>query len=456
MRNENVILKFDSACPRDKYGINTLSGTVTAGSILKLIDAADLKANPRNAETGKITDDIMESIEETPDLFHFKSKGLLVSAGGCEELERGRYRLSFDDPEFEGVLDGGHNMLALAVHMIRTASEDGAKALRGKRQRRWDEVKPVWNQCRDHIERAKDLFDFLIPVEVLYPKDGEVGREEFENSILEIAQARNNNAELTEETKANKKGYYDVIKDSMDPNLVGQVEWKTNDGGRIKARDIVALALVPLSKLPDKDQLPGLMDFRPVALYRHKGGCVSNFNDLMASDQVSQRDRGDTRELTHEGVRSALSLLGDIPRLVDQIYLDMPEAYNKVSPGFGRISAVKMYDENKVGADNKKYLKRPPKSKYYQQEGVYDVPEGFILPIVWGLTELMTYKDGEVIWRTDPGAFLKKNLVEIMRVYHGVMSLSKYDPQGVAKTPASYELVASQIRALAHSGNIVA
>ncbi len=202
--------------------------------------------------------------------------------------------------------------------------------------------------------------------------------------------------------------------------------------------------------------MPGLKDFRPVSLYRYKGGCVSNFNDLMASDEVSQKDRGDTRELVHEGVRSAISLLRDIPRLVDQIYLEMPEAYNKVSPGFGRISAVKMYDLDKVGTDNKKYLRRPPRTKYYQKETEYDVPEGFILPLVWGLTELMICKDGEVQWVTDPRAFLKQNLVEIMRVYHGVMSLSKYDPQGVAKTPASYELAAAQIRALAHSGNIAA
>ncbi len=243
MQTENVILKFDSVCSRDKYGINTLSGTVTAGSILKLIDVADLKANPREAKTGKITDDIMESLGETPEIFHFKTKGLLVSAGACEPLDRSRYRVSFDDPDFEGILDGGHNLVALAMYMVKAATQDGERALRGKR--RWDEVKAVWHQFRDEIEEVKDLFDFYVPVEILYPKEGEVGREDFENSILEIAQARNNNAELTRETKAHKKGYYDAIKEALDPDLVEQVEWKTNDGGRIKARDIVALALIP-------------------------------------------------------------------------------------------------------------------------------------------------------------------------------------------------------------------
>ena len=454
MQVQNVILKFDSACPRDKYGINTLSGTVTASSILKLIDVADLKANPREAKTGKITDDIIESLSETPELFHFKTKGLLVSAGECEPLDRNRFRLGFDDPEFEGILDGGHNLLALAMYMIRSATQDASKALRGKRL--WEDMKQVWYEFRDDIEEVKDLFDFLIPVEILYPKNGEEGRIEFEDSILEIAQARNNNAELTRETKAHKKGYYDAIKAAMDPTLVEQVEWKTNDGGRIKARDIVALSMIPLSRLPNSHELPGLKDFRPVSIYRYKGGCVSNFNDLMGSDLVSEKERGDTRVLTHEAVRSGLAMMKDIPRLVDQIFLDMPEAYNAVSPGFGRISAVKMYDPEKTSSDSKKYLRQPPQTKYYQDEGVYDVPEGFILPVVWGLTELMTYKEGGIEWTTDPYAFLKNHLIDIMRVYHGVMSLSKFDPQGVAKVQASYDLVAAQVRALAHSSTIAA
>lgn len=449
MKDQSVILKFDTVCRRDKYGINTLSGTVTAASILKLLDVADLQANPREAKVGKITDDIMESLEESAELFHFKSKGLLISAGGCEELDRNRHRLTFDDAAFEGVLDGGHNLLAIAMFIIKSGTQKGASALRGKR--RWEDVRPVWQELRDEIEEAKDLFDFFVPVEILFPKSGEAGRDDFENSILEIAQARNNNAELTRETKAHKKGFYEVIKESIDPVLVDQVEWKTNDGGRIKARDIVALAMIPLTRLPERDELPGLRDFRPVSLYRYKGGCVSNFNALMESDLVSRKDRGDTRTLAHKGVRSALKLLREIPRAVDAIYLNMPEAYNKVSPGFGRISAIRKYEKDKVGTDNKKYLRKPPRSKYYQTPAVFDVPEGFILPIVWGLSELIDYKDGKAFWKIDPLEFIDKKLVDIMQVYHGVMSLSRYDPQGVAKTAASYELVAAQIRALSQS-----
>ncbi len=454
MKSNDVILKFDTVCSRDKYGIRTLTGAVTASSVLKLFDVADLKANPREARRGKVTEDIIESIVRAPELFHFKTKGLLISASACTPLDRNRFRLEFEDPDFEGVLDGGHNMLAIATHMISAASSDGQKKLRGKS--RWDDVRAVWHEMRDDIESVKELFDFLIPIEILYPQEGKEGHDEFENSILEIAQARNNNAELRKETKAHKKGLYDVIKECLDRNLVGQVEWKTNDGGRIKSRDIVALALIPLTKLPDRDKLPGLKDFRPVSLYRYKTGCVDNFTALMESPDVSARVKGDMRELKHEGVRSALGLLRDLPALVDQVYLELPEAYNQVSPGFGRISAVRLYDEENINSNTSKYLRHPPKSKYYQQDAKYDVPEGFILPIIWGMSELMEYSDGEVKWMVDPYKFLKVHLKDIMNVYHGIISLSKYDPQNVAKVAASYELVASHIRALAREAKAMA
>lgn len=446
MKTPNLIIKFDHVDKREIYEINSLHGTIPASSIIPLIDNADLTANPREAKLGKVTSDIAESLKDSPELFHFKTKGLLISCGSCTALERKRFKLTLDDPDFEGILDGGHNLLSIACHILEVALEKSVfnSSMRGKR--RWDEIKPVWEGNRDKIDIIKNEMDFLIPVEILYPKEGAQGLNSFENSILEIAQARNNNAELTMETKANKKGLYDAIKESLDPNICDQIEWKTNDGGRIRARDIIALALIPLSRIPEV--LPGLTEFRPVSLYRNKGACIANFDKLMTSDKVTTKLKGDIRQLNHKGVESALSLLNDMPRLVDYITKEMPEVYNAVSPGFGRITAVKMYDENKIGANPSKYLSKPPKTKYYQSELIYDVPEGFIYPVLWGLGELMEYKDEEVVWREDPFTFLDKNFVNIMKVYQGIISLSSFDPQSVAKVSASYELVSSQVKTL--------
>ena len=441
MKNQKVIIRFDEVSTRDKYSLRRIEGTATAQSLIRLIDVADLKANPREAKVGEVTEEIEDTLQNTPKLFHFKSKGLLLAAGSCEPRDRKRFELLFQDEDFEGILDGGHNLLAIALFILRLAlGEDRAKLVL-RTIKRWEQVPPVWKAHRNQIEEIKTELDFLTAVEVIYPQEGPVGRDEFEDAVLDVARARNNNAELTEETKANKAGFYEAIRDSLDEKLVGEIEWKTNDGGRIKVRDLVALSWIPLSKIGDR--LPGIKEFSPVAMYRNKGACVSAYNKLMESDEVSRKAKGDIRELTHVGVKSALKLMRDIPSLFDLIYTEFPEAYNQASPGFGKISSVRKWDPAKKESKDSKYLPSPPHTKFYHTECVYDFPDGFIMPVAWALNSLMDYRGERVEWKKghDPAKFLKKNLPKTLQVYHGMIHMGGYDPQKVGKTLACYHLV---------------
>ena len=443
MENQQLIIRFDHVSESDEYLLRRLVGTVTADSIIKLIDIADLKANPREAKTGNVTDEIIESLESTSEIFHFKSKGLLLAAGDCEPLERRRYRLSFHDPDIEGILDGGHNMLALALYILRCAVDDDPKHLKGVR--RWDDVKQVWDGHRAAIDRISNELEFVVPVEIIYPHASAAGQDAFQDAILDIAQARNNNAQLTLETKAHKAGYYDVLKQELPKAIQGQVEWKTNDGGRIKARDLVALAWVPLSVLEDPD-LPGVSGFNPVSIYRNKGVCTKLFNRLIEHDGVSRRTKGDMRELIHPGVKSALEIMKDLPRLYDLIYMRFPSAYNAASSGFGRIGCVRIYSKSKKA--DKTYLRKPPLTRFFQHKCEYDFPDGFIMPLVWALRELMVCRSGRIEWKVDPEKFIESNLDDVMRNFYSTIQLSNYDPQKVGKTHASYNLASSAFRFL--------
>lgn len=448
MKNPKVILRFDEASTRDKYVLRRLEGTVTPGSIVRLITAADLKANPREAKVGDVTEEIEETLSRTPQLFPFKSKGLLLAAADCVPLERNRFELAFEDEDIEGVLDGGHNLLAIALHILRQAlGEDGEKTLR--RVRRWEDAAQVWAENLDKIDEVKSRLQFLTPVEVIYPKDDAEGRDDFQNAILAVARARNNNAELTEETKANKSGYYDAIRDALDPKLVEEIEWKTNDGGRIKVRDLVALSWIALSKLKENGNgLPGVEDFDPVTIYNSKGSCVAALNDLMESDQVSTKSKGEIRQLIHSGVKSAFSMMKDLPRLYDLIYTEFPGAYTYAKPGgFGKIESVFIWDPAKARSKNDKYLRKQPHTKFYRRSCDYDFPDGFITPLVWSLSELMEYKDGAVRWKVNsPDTFIRENLKYILKVYHGMINLASYDPQRVGKTSSIYTLAANEFR----------
>ena len=91
--------------------VSRIVGFVSARSLIPLFDIADLAANPRVAKVGDVTDSIRESIVASPTIFPFLTKGVLIGTTSYESLERNRYRLNFENPDYEGIMDGGHNML---------------------------------------------------------------------------------------------------------------------------------------------------------------------------------------------------------------------------------------------------------------------------------------------------------------------------------------------------------
>lgn len=444
MKNVKVILKFDDYCAQRGYLLHRITGNITPESVIRLLNVADLKANPRESKDSNVTDSIIESIETTPEIHQFKTKGLLIAAGSCEPLERKRFRLSFDDEDLEGILDGGHNVLATARYMLSQVLTESHKKLRSAR--RWEDLAEIWRENSDEVMLRKNDFKYLLPVEIIFPRNDHEGRQDYEDAILEIAQARNNNSQLTEETKANKSGIYELLKTSMDSSIVDDVEWKTNDGGRVKAREVIALSMVPLLALRDHFEI--LEKFNPVSLYSNKGMCVKVFSELMKSEGVSSKQKGDIRVVTNDLVKSALAIMGEMPQLYDKIYAQFPAAYNDASSGFGRIRSVRIFKEGAYTKGDKKHLRVPPTTRYYRQVCDYDYPDGFIWPIVYGMTELLEIRDERVVWKKDPEQFIDEELSTLLKVYQGIIGIANYDPQWVGKTAGSYELAKSQIGAI--------
>lgn len=440
---DTVIIRIHDAVVQS-HALKKLVGNTNLASFVDLLTAADLEANPRAAKKSAVTEDIEDSLEQEPEIFHFLTKGVLIGARRVEPLERGRYRVTFEDAQLEGILDGGHNSFALGRFIIRRTFENHKELLRGVK--RWDDLKEVWKDNLEAIEAGKkDLPDIRIPVEIVYPGEGEDAEEHFQEKILRINAARNNNAQLTEETKANKKGLYEEIKRNVDPAIADDIVWKANEEGRIKARDLIALALVPMTKLPDDlptKQVAGA----PSMIFSQKGQCVSLFNDLLENKDVVEPVHGEIVEIRHKGVKSALRLMQDLPRLYDLVYELLPLAYNKTSQRFGGIKSVRIwngeekYQEARANRSSK-YLAKPARTKFYQREVDYDYGDGFVYPVLYGLTALMAYEDGEVRWRTEPDAFLRANLERAMQSYWTIIQGQSYDPAKVGKASGSYSLM---------------
>ncbi len=432
-------------------------GFVSAKHLLPLFDRADLAANPRSSRRNPVVDDILNTLSSSPELFRFKSKGILIGTSKYESLQRNRFRLQFGEPDIEGILDGGHNMLAIGLHMLEPYMEDKD----WKRLKSWDDMKEAWDEYRDVIEDNKDDYDFLVPVELLVPSGNSTEDvDAFLMPLLEVCEARNNNSQLPVEAKSNKQGFYDAIKDVMPDEFAARVEWKPNswddetEKRPIKVRDLVALAWIPLNLLNEEGALPLQISVSPQNTYRNKGECSRKFEELMKHDGVTVQKQGAQRELKHDGVRSAFAILADLPRLYDEIYAYFPKAYN--GDGKRRFASnpiVKIYDPERrksakaSGKDVTGYVTSEPTTPFYRLGVKNNYPEGLIVPLIYGLKGLMVVEDGKVRWAIDdPVDFVGQYLPRIAESFQLVMNMARWDPQKISKDPNSYEFAIREFR----------
>lgn len=449
---KNAIIKFNQSNDQKIGDMRKISGFVKIHNFIDIIDALDLEANPRNSKIGNVTNEIQDSIKLTPELLPFKTKGVLLAASRYEELERSRYRVSFENEETEGILDGGHNTLAIGMYILCSAYEVVGEPF-PKGISTWGEFKEIWTENRQIIDEyqkmirdaqaaGKELPGNLgayVPVELLLPvESGDYEAEAaFRSNLFDICVARNNNVQLTVGTRANQQGYFDTLRAlfaERNPFLEEKIEWKTNEGGTIKIADIVALTWVPLSLIEPVADEAGreVAPPAPNNLYSGKGGCLKSFERLMSSPEVTiEPDNGYRRELNNASVLSAFKIAVQMPELYDYVYKMLPVLYNRAGGSYGRITAVKKLNERK----NKV-------TPFLGEEIETLSPDGFVAPLVYGLQALMDVKteNGKQIvsWSVDPMPWLEKNLGSVVDSYADVLVPWGFDPQKVGKAPQSY------------------
>ncbi|QOZ32505.1 hypothetical protein [Bradyrhizobium sp. CCBAU 53421] len=433
-----TIIRFEQAAEQADGPIKRVIGFVPARNILSLFDDATLDANPRSAKANGVVADIIGSVRDTPEIFQFKTKGILLGTSDFTELDRKRYELNFADPAYEGLLDGGHNMLALGTFILSHVMDEKEV----KKLKLWEDMKAAWLAHRDEVYAMRDQFNFKVPVELLLPSnpDDEGTVNDFRLALIEICAARNNNAQLTTEAKANQRGFYEEIRKRMPKYLADRIEWKTNEWGSddnrpIKARDLIALAWIPLTNLSDAGLLPtqtekgSPLNFSvlPQNIYRNKGELSMLFDKLMEHPAVSKQKNGPQYEMHNPAIGSAFDVLSVLPALYDKIFVEMGDAYNKSTNGkFGKISAVKVPKKGSAY------------SPFTQQPSKFGVPDGFVLPILYGLKALMEISDGKIRWLTDPEAFLDRHMKILVGAFKMPMEMAGFDPQKVAKSENSY------------------
>lgn len=447
----SIIIKFEGSTEQTVGDITKIVGLVQARFFVSIIDSLNLEANPRSSKTGAVTDAIQETITNMPSLFPFMSKGVLLASSNYEKLERGRIKLIPNDPKIEGILDGGHNTLAIGLYILEQSLSYHGETL-SSATKNWDAFKKIWEENRNFIEsylkdiqkgEAENNIEFLVPVELLVPRDinDSACVFSFTNSLLEVCEARNNNAELQLTAKAHQKGYFIDLQELMEANnpiIANRIEWKTNEGGEIKAQDVIALSWLALNLInpvcDGNNYQHYLEPIAPNKLYSAKGACLKQFEKLMSSpDVTSPAEDGYHVKLHNDEVRSAFKIAVDLPDLYDYIFENFPKYYNANGGHFLAITACKTLNE-------KRKLKITPfKGKKIDMI----TPDGFVMPLFYGLQALLDKRqvDGktEIYWTQPPMPFLHDNFSKIVADYMGNLSLCDYDPQKVGKAPKVYD-----------------
>lgn len=448
MQKTDIVIKLDFIVEQTVGNIKKIAGFVTPEYLISIINALDLEANPRFSKTGAVTDAIQDSIKNTPPLFPFKTKGILLAASWYEQLDSGKIRINLDIHDMEGILDGGHNALAIGLFILQAAMNHAGKML-PKGAFSWVDFKALWqkehdtvNAYSDFIKKAPDsgTFQFFTPIELLLPRDPNDSHcvKIFKAELPEICAARNNNVQLQETAKANHLGYFNALKQLLNrhnPVICSRIEWKTNDGGTVPVQDLVALAWIPLALItPVKDARGRGIEPLPLfSTYSKKSLCLKQFEKLMGAPAVVNRNGdSDDAHLVNTEVKSAFQITAVLTELYDYIFTVFPEYYNNTHGNYDRIPTIKSLNAN-----------HKEKTAPFSGMTIEILsPAGFINPLVCGLQTLLEVVavDGHNIiqWSQPPMVFLQKNLETIVKHYAGLLSICNYDPQKVGRTPQCY------------------
>lgn len=438
MENTSALIRLEHPDEQTIYPLKRITGFAMVRNLIDLITIENLEANPRNSKKNAITLDILESIEKSPDLMPFKSKGLLIGASVVLPRERNRFVLNFEDRKREGILDGGHNALAIGLAILRQVSIDDHELKTDLQSsinkiKNWGDLKNVWRRFDRYIknERKKPsrVLDTLIPIEILTPADSDVHDSgDFSDAIITVCAARNHNTQLAEDALANQAGLFQPLKKFLPQEIDNAVQWKTNGDGRIDPRLLVSLSWVSLAKL---DLPENIKKVSGQVAYSSKGEALKRYTELIQNSDISSFDQKDnTYTVNSPAVLSALKMIPDIIKVYDLIYTKFQSAYNDAGGSFGRIKAVKSASSktNYAPFSNDEIKNMVP-------------PAGYVMPIVYSLQALIHKKeDGTLEWIFDPVEFYSSdnNLSTIIGDVKDTIEIVDWDPQKTGKGQASY------------------
>ncbi|MBI3994608.1 MAG: AIPR family protein [Nitrospirae bacterium] len=307
-------------------------------------------ANPRQQNlNSRISRDIRDTLNSTPDLFHLKNRGIWVAVESADyDNQTGKLILNCpqNSSKAYGTIDGGHT-LANIRQFLNDRKEDGEA--RGK-----------------------------MPYVMLHIRVG------IEDELPDLVETLNRSAQLKEYTLLNYKGEFDELEKLLRKESFGQeIDYKENGEGEYDIVDVLQrLALF------SNEIFPGKYGRHPIEAYRSKAKCLDYY---LANKK---------------GFLSLAPVIGDCFRLPDQIERMLPEI-----SGSGRFGGFQFAQRLRKPEMRISIRNISPGGGIRSWDRSYNVSTGVTFPLTASLRVLISRrKDGSIVgWKQDPVDFFMKH-----------------------------------------------
>lgn len=311
------------------------------------------KINARDPKlTSGVSKKIRASLEENPDQFLFRNRGItLLAEKTFFDNKTNEATLEMVDHTRNGLLDGGHTYAVLRDFVESTD------------------------------EKERNEINACVRLEIIE------GIQNLDDAVS-IVYARNTSAQVKEEGLEELLQHFATIKEVLKGKIYAdRIAYKeyeldaNNEPKDIEIKDILSYLICFDSESFGREK-------HPIIAYSGKTDVVKHF------------------KANRERLEKYIQVLPEILDLRDEIYFDLPEAYIKATGGkFGALTGVTY-----IKSRPKMRLEELP---FSDKKSSYRIPSAFIYPVLAAFRNLIRIKDDRIEWKENPIRFYQSVRKEI-------------------------------------------
>jgi hypothetical protein len=294
---------------------------------------------------------ISETLHDDPDSFFFKNRGMTIIVDKATyDNKKNVVEIEVSDKKRNGLLDGGHTFKVI----------------------------------REYLENITE--DELVEIKAFVKIEILEGVKDYE-SVVGIVEARNTSTQVKEQSIQELLQKYELVKDVLKnesyANRIAYKEFELTEeaDGEKKAKDIDIREILSYLMCFDVESYDN--NAHPIKAYSTRSSVL----DYFRSNENEKR------------IKKYIPLLPQVLELRDVIYLELPEAYNKIGGKFGALTGVSELSNKKK---NKTLL------PFTEKESSYIIPSGFIYPILASFRNLINCDEKKCTWKADPIKFFRE------------------------------------------------